>query len=32
MTPISTADKVWFVCSLVFLLVVLATSAHHFSR
>ncbi len=32
MTPISTADKVWFILGLVFLVWVMAASAHHFSH
>lgn len=32
MTPISTADKAWFIFGLVFLVWVLASSAHHFAH
>lgn len=32
MTPISSADKVWFLLGLVFLVWVLAASAHHFAQ
>lgn len=31
MTPISCGDKIAFILGLVFLVVVLATSAHHFA-